>query len=85
MPRKLSDEELAARCTCGVPIDRATEHQARCAVAQRARAVARRAAGMAPYTAVNARERDKRQAAGEIAEQFAAGRAYLASGGRPLP
>jgi len=40
---------------------------------------------MAPYTAVNARERDKRQAAGEIAEQFAAGRAYLASGGRPLP
>ena len=71
MPRKLTDDEVSRRCQCGLPIDDPRGHRSRCPAAYDRHVVR------------SGYEDRKRQTARIVAAQFAAGRAYLAGGGRP--
>lgn len=74
MGKSLTDEELAARCHCGVPIDQADGHRRPCPVAERAYNAAR----------TTGRDQERVRAAADVARALAAGRAYLLRGGRPF-
>ena len=71
MPRKLTGDEVAARCQCDLPLDDPAGHRSRCPIAVRA------------YQRTHGRSDRRQQVAADIAAQLARARAYLASGGRP--
>jgi hypothetical protein len=75
MARRITDAELAARCTCGVPLDEPLAHRSVCRVYQRAYDKGR--------TTPAAHDALARRAAAELARLLSDARAHLAAGGRP--
>lgn len=70
MARKLTDAEIARRCTCGAPLADPSQHRRPCLIATR-------------HYNRDTTSRARRQTAVEVAAAFRAGLAYLRAGGRP--